>query len=346
MEHERPLAVVVQTPFRGPGNLPAIYATPEEQGRITGYVEYNSADERKGEKLELYFRTKSEARWLRSYGQSVIVFHNKEILQMKTWKYDLPTTATGLIAAGKSRFDFEVILDPHCPSSIKGNRGWLNYRLRLTLRRKFPRRNIVTAQDVWVFSSCLPAPGPIYLPREPSVYSGIWEDRLPFTITLPATSIQLGEMLPVYVKFEPFLKTSGHLGQELIVVDAVIKLKQYTRLWHKWDVKTETKQVLEMPVNDGWPTTSDGFERMIEVPIPPAPRLSCTAITRVVRKTHCLKLIMHVHTNTSSAKEARELRIEMDVNITGPRPPTDIVDEELPPYSLTWQGDDRGDDSD
>ncbi|KAF9384357.1 hypothetical protein CPC16_008459 [Podila verticillata] len=346
MHLEKPMRIVIQTPFRGPGNLPAIYATPEAQGEIQGYVEFDSSEDIKGRNIDLYFRTKSQARWTRHYGEATVVYRNKDVLQTQKWDFDLPHTQSGLIAAGKSQFEFKVTLDTHTPSSIKGKRGWLSYRLRATLRRSFPKRNIEVVQDVWTFSSSLPAPGPSHLPDEPTEFSGVWEERLPYLLSYPNKSIYLGQVLPLTIKFGPFLKTSGHVGQELAILDAVIKLKQYTRLWHRRDVKTETKEILEIPLNDGWPVGPYGLERTIDIPIPPAPSLSCTTYTRTVRKTHKLKLIMHVHTNTTTAKQARELRIEMDIHLTGPRPPNDLPPEELPPYSLQWEGDDEGDNSD
>jgi hypothetical protein len=57
------LQVVILTPFRGPGNLPAIYSTPEEPGKIRGYVQLTTTEDIKAKDLDLYFRVKSFARW-------------------------------------------------------------------------------------------------------------------------------------------------------------------------------------------------------------------------------------------------------------------------------------------
>ncbi|KAF9910827.1 hypothetical protein EC991_005545 [Linnemannia zychae] len=57
------LQVVILTPFRGPGNLPAIYCTPEEPGKIRGYVQLTTTEDLKAKDLDLYFRAKSYARW-------------------------------------------------------------------------------------------------------------------------------------------------------------------------------------------------------------------------------------------------------------------------------------------
>ncbi|KAF9403255.1 hypothetical protein BGX21_005856 [Mortierella sp. AD011] len=342
---EKSLRITILTPFRGPGNLPAVYVTPEVPGKICGYVEFECSDEIKGGDFDLTFRVKSEARWVRNYGQTNVVYHSKQVLQRESWEIPVTHLRPGVIGAGKIRYDFEVALDPQTPSSIAGRRGWLNYRFAATLHRGFPRRNVVFKQDVWMFNTCLPAPNLEYMP-DPHVYSGVWDSHLPFVCSLPSKNIALGQTVPLTVRLDPFLPSSGHFRQELVVVSAIIKLKQYTRLWHRWNVKTETKEVLAMTVNDGWPQVRSGLQRTIQVNIPPAPRLSCTTITRPVQKTHVLKLIMRVRTQSMTDREARELRVEMEVNVTGPRPPSDFLLEELPPYSTAWDGENDGDDSD
>lgn len=243
------------------------------------------------------------------YGNSTVAYHSKQVLQRKSWRIPISHSRPGVVSSGTTRFDFEAELEPRTPSSIKGRRSWLNYRFTATLRRRFPRRNIVFKQDVWTFSTCLPAPSIDYMPT-PYCHSGVWESHLPFICSLPSENIPLGQTVPLTIRFDPFLPSSGHYGQELVIVGAIVKLKQYTRLWHRWDVKTETKEVLALPVNHGWQQTANGMQRTLLVDIPPAPRLSCTTHTRPVQKTHVMKLIMRVKTASMTDRQARELRIE------------------------------------
>ncbi|KAG0267362.1 hypothetical protein BG011_006779 [Mortierella polycephala] len=300
---------MIVTQHRGPGNLPAVFVTPEESGRILGYVEFETKEDIKGGDLDLAFRIKSEARWSRQYGETRRVYHSKEVLKRLAWNIPIAHSRPGEVSAGKTRFDFEALLDPQTPSSIRGRRGWLNYRFTAVLHRRFPRRNIVYKQDVWVYSTCLPAPTLAHLPI-PHTYYGTWESCLPFSCSIPSENIYLGQSVPLTVRFDPFLSSSGQAGQELVVVNSIVKLKQYTRLWHRRNVKNETKQVLEMPVTHGWPRSASGFERTIIVDIPFAPRLSCTTFTKPLQKTHCLKLIMWVKAGSMTDKDARELRVE------------------------------------
>ncbi|KAF9586451.1 hypothetical protein BGW38_004711 [Lunasporangiospora selenospora] len=303
------LRIIITTPLRGPFELPAVYATPEAQGVIRGYVEFNALEEVKAKDLTLNFRVKSRARWVRHYGESTVVYNSKEILQKKQWQIPLKYTRPGLVSAGAIRYDFEVELNPFTPSSIHGQRAWLTYRFAVELKRAFPHRNVAKTQDVWVFSSCLPSPSLDYMPA-PHSYTGVWETHLPFTCSIPNENVSLGERMPLTVEFQPFLDSSGHKGESLVIVSAVVKLKQYTRLWHRWNVKNETKELFSIPLNSEWPEVANGFQRTIHIDIPYAPRLSCTTMTRPVRKTHRLKLIMKVKTNSMTDKQARELRVE------------------------------------
>ncbi|KAF9094871.1 hypothetical protein BGX23_001441 [Mortierella sp. AD031] len=337
-DKKKSLRVVILTPFRGPGNLPAIYCTPEEPGRIRGYIEFTTIEDFKAGDLDLYFRVKSRARWTRRRGEATVVYNSKEVLQKDFHQFLLKHDRPGVVAAGMFRFDFEETLNPHTPSSIQGRRNWLTYRFAATVHRGFLQRNIVFKQDVWVFSTCVPSPRAGYLPT-PHVFAGVWESHLPFTCSIPSENIQLGETVPLTIQLKPFIPSSGLFGQELVVVEAVVKMKQYTRLCHRRDTKNEKKIIVEMPVSHGWEASRSGMQRTILVNVPHAPRLSCTTITRPVRKTHCLKLVMRLKTASMADRHAKELRIEMPVNVTGPRPPTDTpADEELPPYSAVWEG--------
>ena len=135
-EKSKSLTIVILTPYRGPGNLPAVFITPEERGVIRGFVEFQSAKDIQGGDLDLAFRVKSEARWSRQRGEHRHVYHSKQVLQRQAWNIPIRHTRHGVVAAGNTRFHFEAFLDPQSPSSIQGRRGWLNYRLRRSEERR------------------------------------------------------------------------------------------------------------------------------------------------------------------------------------------------------------------
>ncbi|KAF9158147.1 hypothetical protein DFQ26_007941 [Actinomortierella ambigua] len=338
-DEHRSLEVNIYTDYTGPFGLPAVYSTPEAPATIRGYVEFDCFEDFTAGDLDLHFRVKSEAKWDRHYGEAHVVYHSKEVLQEENFHYDLPHVKPGVVAAGRSKHEFEVQLQPLLPSSVKGSRGWLSYRFTATLHRPFPRRDIVFKQDIWCFNTIQNAASPDRIPEQ-LMSTGVWENCLPYSCCLPSEKVALGSLVPMTIRFDPFLQESGHFGQQLVVVSAVVKLKQYTYLWHKRDTYNEKKEALTLDVDDEWPSGSHGWERTIMVPITPAPRLSATTYTKPMRKTHKLKLIMKIRTNSQSDKEAKEFRVEMDVTMTAPRPPHELPNEQLPKYSELDDADD------
>jgi hypothetical protein len=119
---------------------------------------------------------------------------------------------------------------------------------------------------------------------------------------------------------EPFRESSIYHGQELIVESAVVRLKQYTTLIEKRKIKNtsigttrrkDKKVIINLPVAaEEWPRTSEGITKTISVELPGARRLAASIETEPLIKTHSLKLIMKVRTNTMSEKEAKEIRAE------------------------------------
>jgi hypothetical protein len=243
------------------------------------------------------------------HGKATISFNNLQQLQEKSWEIKLNRANPKTISAGVTRFDFDVQLDSGLPSSIEGSRGWFHYRFKAHIKRSFPHRDMAAKELVWVYSSSLRAGEQ----HEPKIYKHLWNDILPVTCTLPSDIFYQGQIVPLTVQFEPFLDNSIHHGQELVVVSAFIKMKQYTKLTDPkgfGKVRNDKKTVFSLPVTEDWPQTSQGFTKNIMVEFPGAKQLACAIETGPVTKKHTLKLIMQVRTNMCSEKEAKELRVE------------------------------------
>ncbi|KAF9125034.1 hypothetical protein BGW39_007732 [Mortierella sp. 14UC] len=236
------------------------------------------------------------------------------------------TSTPKSIAPGVTRYEFEVQLDPELPPTVEGRKGWFHYRFKAFMQRDFPYRNMAVKQLVWVYSSELRAGQVEAGVRELNFYKTVvWNDVLPVTCSISPTNVLYqGQVVPLTIQVDPFLENSTHKGQKLTVVSAVIKLKQYTivrdpRMLNKR--RRDKKAVVVLPVMDGWPVTSEGFERVVMVTLPGAKQLAASIDSVPVTKTHILKLIMMVRTSLMGEElEVKELRVEMDVKVTSPRP--------------------------
>ncbi|KAF9285334.1 hypothetical protein BGZ88_009565 [Linnemannia elongata] len=313
------IAIHFHTKELGPEGQPLYYHTPENPAVIKGHVEFRTVKETKGGDIDLTFEARAQAKWTEQHGKATISFNNLKRLQEQSWEIKLNHTNPKTIAPGVTRFDFEVQLDPGLPSSIEGTRGWFHYRFKAHIKRSFPHRDMAAKELVWVYSSSLRANER----HEPKIYKSLWNDVLPVTCTLPSDIFYQGQIVPLTVQFEPFLDNSIHRGQELIVVSAFIKMKQYTKLTDPKMLgkeRNDKKTVFSLPVTEDWPQTNQGFTKTIMVELPGAKQLAAAIESGPVTKRHTLKLIMMVRTNMNTEKEAKELRVEMDVKITAPRP--------------------------
>ncbi|KAF9931385.1 hypothetical protein FBU30_010313 [Linnemannia zychae] len=312
------IAIHFHTKELGPEGQPLYFHTLENPAVIKGHVEFRTVKETNGSDINFTFEARAEAKWTEQHGQANIAYHHTNRLQEKSWEIKLNHTNPKTIAPGVTRFDFEVPLDPGLPSSVEGSRGWFHYRFKAHIQRSFPHRDMAAKELVWVYSSSLRAGEQL----EPKIYKSIWNDVLPITCTLPSEVLYQGQNVPLTVQIEPFLDNSIFRGQELIVVNAFIKMKQYTTLTDPKMLnkkRKDKKTVFSLPTDD-WPITNQGFTKTIMVELPGAKQLAAALETAPITKTHTLKLIMMVRTNMSSEKDAKELRVEMDVKITAPRP--------------------------
>ncbi|KAF9207956.1 hypothetical protein BGZ49_010152 [Haplosporangium sp. Z 27] len=319
-DDEKSISIHFHSHELGPDGQPLYYSTPESPAVITGYVEFRSVKPTNGGDITLTYEARSESKWTEHYGQSSVHFNYKQLLQEKTWEIKLNRKDPKTISPGVMKYDFSVQLDRDLPPSVEGRRGWFHYRFKAHIHRDFPRRDMATKQLVWVYSSSLLANER----PQPKIYKQIFNDMMPFSCTLPSEIFYQGQVVPLMVQFEPSHNSSDFKGQPFIIMSANVKLKQYTTLCDKKFLgkkRKEKKAVFILPVSvDDWPQTDQGFTKTIMVELPGARKLAASIETEAVIKTHCLKLIMMVRTNTMTEKEAKEVKMKMDIKITSPRP--------------------------
>ncbi|GJJ70439.1 hypothetical protein EMPS_02788 [Entomortierella parvispora] len=339
-DNEKSIAIYFHSQERGPEGQPVYYSTPEAPAVITGYVEFRTIKELHGHDITLNFQARAESKWTEHYGQTTVSYHGLSILQEKSWDVPLNRVASSSsasdkkipIAAGVTRYEFQVELEPSLPPTLEGKNGWFHYRFKAHLARDFPRRNMAIKQCVWVYSSTLTESQ--ILRMEPRIYRTLWQDVLPVTCMLPSDLLYQGQIVPLKVQIGAFTESSSFRGQSLIIDSAMVKMKQYTILMEPNRLYTSKRKhkktvfilpIMNNPQNEAeaWnPTHSNhGFERIVMVELPGARQLAADLESKALNKTHCLKLIMMVRPSGSTdPKDAKELRVEMEVRITSPRP--------------------------
>lgn len=236
---------------------------------------------------------------------------SKRLLGEANQVMKLPKFKDGVVLAGKYAHAFEFPIDPTVmPCSLTGKHESITYTVVVTLVRSFPSTNIVREQTVWVLNSRLPRPQPP-LPDAPmsmAQFNGRFANKVPYVCAIPSNILCLGQQVPITLKILP-------QQVPVQVTSAVIKLKEYTTLYAEGERKYNSRDIIIMMVNDGWPRArpNESWKRTAVILLPGAPELSPTVNTAILIKSHKLKLIMQMKVGDG---RCREMRVESKLNRT------------------------------
>ncbi|KAF8934991.1 hypothetical protein BGZ58_005311 [Dissophora ornata] len=311
------LTLSIPTPGKGPNNVPLFIGAVDAPARIKGMVNFNCNYDCKGNDIYINYIAVAEAKWSRRSGNRTYTYRGRQVFNEQNLRMALPHPSTGTVQAGQYAYSFDFPVDAKTtPSSFKGLYSWMTYRVRVTLVRSFPSLNVVREQTVWVLNSLIPRPErPLAdTPVSMTQFSGVLMKTVPYICVIPSVLLYLGQQVPVTIKVQA-------ASSPIFVQSAVIKLKQYSTLRVRSGTKTGKKELLNVPLDGGWPQAEvhKAWQRTVIVTLPGAPQLTPTVASTMITKVHKLKLIMQVRMGQHGQRE--ELRIEMPVVITGPRPP-------------------------
>ncbi|KAG0324976.1 hypothetical protein BGZ99_001190 [Dissophora globulifera] len=312
------LELSIPTALKGPNDLPLYINTVDAPTVINGVVHFSSNYDCKGGDIFIHFTAIAEAQWSTRRGKHTVRHHGKQTFADQTLKMTLPHPTEGVVQAGEYGYPFQFPIPAMTmPSSFKGTYAWMTYKVKVSLIRSFPSTNVTREQVLWVTNSVLPPPLPT-LPDAPmtrTVFQGILAKTVPYICIIPSETLYMGQPVPVTIKIMPS-------EFPVLVERAVIKMKQYMQLKVGNADKSIKKEILTVPLDDGWPFADPkGWQRTAVVTMPVAPEIASTLKSPMITMIHTLKLIMQV--KTGPHRERKELRVEMPVLITGPRPPSD-----------------------
>ncbi|KAI1311280.1 hypothetical protein EDD11_003526 [Mortierella claussenii] len=341
IQKSKSFEIVLASVGRGPGGEPLLINSIDNPKNIVGNVVFKSNYDCKGSEIILQFTAIAKAKWSTRHNNKTVNVKGEYVFDQQRFQMDLPSSTTnkksGTVAAGEHLCPINIAINASTmPSSFRDRHSWMTYRLKATLVRSFPSLNLVREQVIWVLNSVLPPPRPPLadFPVSLTKFQGVVpRTQIHYLCVIPSTTLYLGQQVPVTIKILP----SAYKVQ---VIGAVVKMKQYTELKVQWETKSSKKEVLTVPVIDGWPGQAavpemkydNSWQRTVVVPFPVMPQVTPTIKTKMITKTHTLKLIMQVNVlgRQGGKGSKHELRVEMPVTITGPRPPG----EQFPSFDL------------
>ncbi|KAF9354403.1 hypothetical protein BGX26_007774 [Mortierella sp. AD094] len=315
-ENSKELKLSIPTPGKGPGGVPLVVGAFDAPGMIKGAVSFECNYDCKGSDIIIRYTALAEVRWTTRSNNKTTHYRGRHLYDEKILQMALPHPQEGKVSAGKYLCPFNFPVDAmNIPSSFVGTYAWMTYKVQATLVRKFPSVNLVREQIVWVLSSALPRPERplVDTPTQMTRYNGVLMKIVPYICVIPSNVIYLGQQVPITIKILP-------AESPVQVVSGVVKLKQYTTLNVKGGEKSDKKDLLNITLKDGWPQAEarQSWQRTIVVPFPGAPQATPSISSSMVTKSHKLKLILDAKIGKNGHKS--QLRVEMPVKITGPRP--------------------------
>ncbi|KAG0051750.1 hypothetical protein BGZ83_003368 [Gryganskiella cystojenkinii] len=154
--------------FRGPNGEPLLYGTHEEPAMIEGQVVFQTDQDFKGQDVNIDYTVQARASW-RTRGGTSILYDCQLNYAHKIISMILRYRQPGLIRTGRYSVKLQFPIDPaNFPNSMTLRNGWVQYKIVATLPRKFPNRDIVVEQLVYVVNSSLPSPFSGRLVSKPS----------------------------------------------------------------------------------------------------------------------------------------------------------------------------------
>ncbi|KAF9561749.1 hypothetical protein EC968_005606 [Mortierella alpina] len=297
------LVLSTPTPQKGPDGMPLFIGAWDAPTKIRGTVNFCSNYNCKGDKIRIRYQSKAKVEWSKRHDDQTIHYRGKLVFADAVQEIKLPMAKEGVVLAGQYACPFEFAVDPTVmPCSSRGTYGSITYTVVATLVRSFPSTNLVREQTVWVLNSCLPRPqrplpdGPMSMTQ----FKGTFANNVPYVCVIPSRILYLGQQVPITLKVLPH-------PFPVQVVQAVVKLKQYTTLSVRTAHKIDSKDILNIVIHDGWPMAraKESWKRTVVIPLPGAPVLTPTVNTAILEKSHKLKLIMQMRVGNGGSREMR-----------------------------------------
>lgn len=234
---------------------------------------------------------------------------------------DLDRPSLGKIAAGQYTKEISATIDPLWPSSVRipphaKGFGRVKYEFivkfgKLWLGQFSP--SLSTSQEVWVLNSTLPPPLPsIGATSPPLVVQTSWKkSTLPVSLTLPSETLTLGQIVPVKVQMSPFTNESKYAGQTIDVLKASFILREHVHgqlVAHSQEFD-HSRDVISVPITQGWPCTTGPWERIVNLTLPTSPELSASTKTRCLNISYSLILVMKLKAGSQKDKKASDYEL-------------------------------------
>ncbi|GJJ73836.1 hypothetical protein EMPS_06194 [Entomortierella parvispora] len=152
------IEVIHNPASRGPNGEPMLFGTLENPAKIEGQVVFQTDEDLKGQDVQIDYTAHARVSWM-TRGGNGISFDCQSNFDHKKITMGLRYRQPGVIQAGRYSARLNFPIDPtRFPTSMTLRHGAVQYKIVATLPRKFPNKDIVVEQLVYVINASLPSP--------------------------------------------------------------------------------------------------------------------------------------------------------------------------------------------
>ncbi|ORX92227.1 hypothetical protein K493DRAFT_377262 [Basidiobolus meristosporus CBS 931.73] len=302
-----------------------LHGPPTESGGVVleGKVAIYILEETKVKSLSLKLTGKAKASWKcsKSYNGKTHVRHAKREI-IKIVKPLLPLRSEPhILSPGKHEFVFEFPIEGSLPETVHVKNGCIQYTLKAIADRPFPKRKSTHRREIQIVRTSFP--GSVSHLQPINVHD-VWNDNIPYEISLPVKSFGLGDIIPVTIKLFPevkdvaFKSISCHLKECVTYCKPESGRFKIERQWLHFSTDCES--------------LSGIFEKTLHLPIPSeSDSVHFDCCTELIKIEHKLKMRVEIESFEDGEKA---FYVEFPIIIM-PESNND-PDRSLPVYTAEW----------
>ncbi|KAK9761577.1 hypothetical protein K7432_013426 [Basidiobolus ranarum] len=300
-----------------------LHGPPAESGGVVleGKVVIYLLEETKIKSLSLKLTGKAKASWKCTYNGKTHVRHAKREI-VKMIKPLLPLKSEPhVLSPGKHEFAFELPFEGSLPETVRVKNGCIQYILKVIADRPFPKRKSTHRQEIPIVRFSFP--GSVSHLQPINVHD-VWNDNIPYEISLPVKSFGLGDIIPVTVKLFPEVKDATFKSISCHLKECVTYCKPESGRFkverHWLNFTTDCDDL------------SGIFEKTLHLPIPSeSDSIHFDCSTELIKIQHKLKMRVEID---SLEEGEKAFYVEFPIIIMAES--NNGPDQSLPLYTAEW----------
>ncbi|KAG0343728.1 hypothetical protein BG004_005048 [Podila humilis] len=316
--------------------MPLLYGSPDIPAKLGATITLEVDEDCKGNDVNIEFKALTTTVIdLNGEGLTKSIT-TEDPFKINRWKLDVVKPKQGFIAKGVYTRYIEVNLDPLFPSSSAHPKTWVKYSIgvKYTASGRMTEQVVLEQeQEIWVLNAPQKSFG---TPTQGACAAK--NKSLVVQASIPSSTVEMGQSLPVTLGVSPFMEVSKFAGQDAVVLWATCKVKETRTIRGRGTGSgngvVDASEILSVPLNVAWPENKDGWEHTVHVTLPSSVSMAAHTATKFLDIATTLSITMKIKARSEKDSQGEECKINVPMTVVAPslRASTSENDEHLPQY--------------